>query len=159
MKSKPLPPLSELQQQLHYNGHTGEFTWIKAKKGRRAGSVAGSINSSGYRVIVVCGQWCKAHRLAWLMHYGDDPGHLDVDHINLDKADNRISNLRLATRSQNAANNRKWRGGAHQLPSGRWQASARTPDGGRYLGSHDTREKAVAVASAFRQNTYGAFAS
>ena len=124
-----------------------------------AGSVAGTINSNGYRVVVFAKQWVKAHRLAWLLFHGQDPVGHDIDHINWDKADNRISNLRLATRSQNSANNRKWRGGAFQLPSGRWQASARTPAGSRYLGAYDTKEEAAAVASAFRRHTYGEFAS
>jgi hypothetical protein len=159
---KPLPPLREIKQHLRYEPANGDLLWLADRPGRvvtPAGSIAGSINRNGYRVIVYGGRWLKAHRLAWLMFYGHDPGGRDIDHINQGKADNRIGNLRLATRSQNAANNKKWKGGAFQLPSGRWQASCRTPQGSRYLGSYDTREEAVVVASAFRQQTYGDFAS
>lgn len=159
---KPLPSLQEVRRHLRYEPSTGDLIWLADRPGRvarPAGSLAGSISSNGYCVVVYRRRWLRAHRLAWLLFYGNDPGNRDIDHINQDKADNRISNLRLATRSQNSANNKTWKGGAFRLPSGRWQASCRTPQGSRYLGSYDTREEAVAVASAFRQQTYGGFAS
>jgi len=159
---RPLPPLSELRRHLRYEPTTGDLIWLIDRPGRVSmppGSTAGSINKSGYRVVVYMGQWIKAHRLAWLLFHGQDPFGHDIDHVNRMKSDNRIGNLRLATRSQNAANNSRWKGGAVRLPSGRWQASCRTPNGSRYLGSYDTREEAAAIASAFRQQTYGGFAS
>lgn len=69
-------------------------------------SKVGSANSGGYLSIFVDGRLYLAHRLAWLYVYGEWP--IDkLDHINGDRADNRIANLRQATSQQNAANRRK----------------------------------------------------
>lgn len=46
----------------------------------------------------------KAHRLIWKLHHGVDPSHLEIDHINGIRTDNRIENLRLVTRKGNSAN-------------------------------------------------------
>jgi hypothetical protein len=93
-----------LKELLSYEPETGIFRW-KSSRGRvKAGDVAGcSKNSCGYVQIKVKGLSCKAHRLAWLFVYGDIPKE-EIDHINGIRADNRICNLRLATRAQNQRN-------------------------------------------------------
>ena len=97
----------ELKRILDYNPETGLFRW-KERVARRAqvGSVAGGTNCKGYRVIRINRKDYKAHRLAWLYMFGHFPEN-DTDHINGDKADNRIINLRKATRSENEANKGK----------------------------------------------------
>ena len=89
---------------LSYDSLTGEFRWKTARKnGRESGSVAGCLHHSGYFLISVDRIKFPCQRLAWLFHTGDWPnGH--IDHINMDKSDNRICNLREATHSQNAFN-------------------------------------------------------
>lgn len=71
---------------------------------RMGGDVVGWKNRNGYTYISTpFGKKVLAHRLAWLLHYGDWPVG-DVDHINRDRSDNRISNLRQLNRSQNLLN-------------------------------------------------------
>lgn len=94
-----------LKEQLIYNSETGIFTFNKNKGGMSIGSVAGYVQKDGYVAISINGVQYKAHRLAWLYIHGAFPiEHLD--HINLKKDDNRITNLRPATRSQNHMNRR-----------------------------------------------------
>lgn len=99
----------QLKELLDYDPETGIFTWKsgrsnKSKDGRGLWrSEAGWVTLKGYIAIEINGRQCMAHRLAWLYIHGMAP-YLQIDHVNLDKADNRISNLRLATQSQNQHN-------------------------------------------------------
>lgn len=63
---------------------------------------AGSLHKTGYRHVTWMGKFHKVHRLIFLMHHGYLPP--EVDHINGDRADNRIENLRAANRSENQCN-------------------------------------------------------
>jgi hypothetical protein len=91
---------------LDYDPNTGVFTWkVKTSSKAMPGNVAGWFDKDGYRCITVCGKKIKAHRLAWWWVSNEWPEKsLYIDHINRDKSDNRISNLRLATPSQSAMN-------------------------------------------------------
>jgi len=93
----------ELRNILSYDSATGLFTWLVSRGRAVAGDQAGSPNSRGYIHIKIFKVLYKAHRLAWLYMYGTWPLH-DIDHINRIKTDNRICNLRLATRSMNTQN-------------------------------------------------------
>lgn len=95
---------SRLRELLNYDSETGEFRWrVKPRNNRiKEGDVAGT-TSHGYRHINVDGRIYRAHRLAWLYTYGEWPKHC-LDHINLLRSDNRIANLREATRSENNRN-------------------------------------------------------
>lgn len=96
--------LAEMKRLLTYDPITGEFV-RKVSSGSRAsaGMTPGYIAQNGYRMISLLGKMHLAHRLAWLYIHGSmPPGRLD--HINRDRADNRISNLRIATAKQNGEN-------------------------------------------------------
>jgi hypothetical protein len=101
----PLPPIERLRAALSYNPHTGEIRWrIQPAARIQAGAIAGTINPSGYRYITFDGKPTAAHRIAWALHNGIDPYPLEIDHINLNKSDNTLCNLRPATGSQNCSN-------------------------------------------------------
>lgn len=102
--SKVRPTQARLKQALSYNPETGLFTWIEPKRGRTLFSVAGHVDkSTGYRDISLDDRSYHTAKLAWLYMFGEYPECV-VDHINHDKSDDRIVNLRLATASQNRAN-------------------------------------------------------
>lgn len=89
---------------LSYEPKTGHFYWKEDRGGfAKRGSRAGAVDANGYVNIRVRRRLYKAHRLAWLYIHGVWP-ELDIDHINGNKADNRLCNLRLATSAQNVAN-------------------------------------------------------
>ena len=105
MKAKPLPPLEELKEYLDYNPDTGIFTWIKQPVNTvEVGQEAGSKHSKGYIIIAFKNREYYAHRLGYYMYHGIDPLEKLVDHIDGDKINNKINNLRLATKSQNNMN-------------------------------------------------------
>ena len=84
-----------------YNG--SDLIWNVTKQRVQKGSIAGHINPYGYRVIGIDYGLYRAHRLVWLYHYGYFPEH-QIDHINRDKTDNRIGNLREVSQSCNLRN-------------------------------------------------------
>ena len=87
---------------LNYDCATGVFTW-KPRRGVKAGVPLGTDNGHGYKRITVLGKSYYAHRLAWLYMHGEIPD-CQIDHIDGNKANNSISNLRKATPSQNQHN-------------------------------------------------------
>ena len=135
---------------LAYDACTGIFTWKKTpRRGHvRAGDVAGTRKPDGYIAIGLLGALYKAHRLAWLMHYGSWPVH-EIDHLNAARSDNRIENLRDATPQINQQKRR--RSNKNNLASGmlgvypslkKWQAKIERDGKQRYLGTFDTAQLA-----------------
>lgn len=160
--------MEKLKNYLFYNARTGEFHWLHKRGKRKAGSVAGSLDSEGYVRICFEGKYYKAHRLAWFFTYGSVPKQLD--HINRNKADNRVENLRPCNDQQNQANSGPmpsntsgYRGIYYEPERAKWVARARitTPDGKRvrkHLGRFDTAEEAAKAYDKFRGTRYGEFA-
>ena len=92
---------------LSYDSTSGVFTWTKNKGRIVAGAVAGhKAKRAGYYYIKFNQQIMAVHRLAWYFVYGHPP-ECHIDHINGDKADNRIVNLRDVDRLYNAQNLKK----------------------------------------------------
>lgn len=146
--------LERLHQALSYDPLSGQFRW-KVGRGKRfkAGDLAGSVNSNGYIAICIDGHRHYAHRLAWFHCFGKWPeGNLQVDHINGIKSDNRLSNLRPVTPSQNKQNTHKPRrdnasgfaGVKFNKACGKFEANIRIPGqrNKKYLGLFQTPEEA-----------------
>ncbi len=148
-----------LRELLHYNPDTGEFVWLEGRSTVTAGMVAGSNDHKGYWRMQIDGRVYRAHRLAWLYMTGQWPDGL-IDHRDRDRTNNRFSNLRKATPSQNAANGRARRTGlkgAHRN-RGRWEAKVRKNGKAIYLGSFATEAEAHAAYLLGAREHFGEFA-
>lgn len=140
----------ELKSLLMYDPATGVFIWRVTRSPKVVkGSVAGSVNNEGYHHIKFNNVNYKAHRLAWLYMYGVWPSD-GIDHINRVRNDNRIENLRLATKTQNGqnrsiskANTSGVTGVTWYKKSQRWRAQIRVDMQHIYLGTYDTIEDAA----------------
>lgn len=137
----------ELKNQLKYNHETGIFKWIVSNSNRvKVGQEAGYLGPDGYKYIRINNILFRAHRLAWLYVNGSMPS-IFIDHINGNRSDNRISNLRLATHSQNLLNTNKK---SHNTSGykgvsfykGKWVAECRSNHVRKYLGRFETAEEA-----------------
>jgi hypothetical protein len=97
--------LEHVREVLAYCPDTGALAWRVDRSIRvLAGMLAGTRNCDGYTQVQIGSRRFYAHRLAWYLHHGQDPGDLQVDHINRDRSDNRICNLRLVTDRGNKLN-------------------------------------------------------
>ena len=82
---------------------SGHLYWRETGSGRRKGLPAGSLTSQGYVEVRIGAGKYKAHRLIWAHATGSWPDVL-IDHKDGDRANNRLSNLRQATRIENGRN-------------------------------------------------------
>lgn len=143
-----------------YNPETGDFFWKIAGKGRSLDKPAGSMHRLGYRKLFHDGVYYQGHRVAWYLVHGEWPPH-QIDHIDGNPANNRLSNLRLATQAENSRNRRG--SGASGIKGTYWfqnKWNARIIAHGKriYLGGFPTQEQA---ANAYREAAlkhFGAFA-
>ncbi len=144
-----------LREMLDYCPETGVFRW-RVSNSRRAvaGAMAGAVSeksATAYLRIAIEGRRYYAHHLAWLHVHGVWPKHR-LDHINTDRMDNRIANLREATAAENPQNQRRAHShnkagllGVSETPSGRYAASIKAGGKRRYLGRYATPEEAHAA--------------
>lgn len=107
-----LSSFSDFDAILKYEPGTGALIW---KTGSRAGlPMSGA--SPGYLTVNYCDHSYRAHRVAWLLHYGAWPVD-ELDHINGNRSDNRICNLRDVTHSQNQMNQKCHRAQKSSIPA------------------------------------------
>ncbi len=127
VRPKSIGRLSDL---LHYDAYSGDLFWKERSPDgngfneKYAGQKAGGLNPFGYRLVRIDGVKLMCHRVVWAMAYGEWP-EKTIDHINGNRSDNRLQNLRLADWSQNCTNRRPLSSSGYKgvcKMRGRWQA-------------------------------------
>lgn len=164
-----LPDADVLKDLIHYDSESGSLTWkcrdakyfnpserfgaqqlANMWNGKCAGKPAFSrLTANGYLAGCVFGQMNLAHRVVWKMVYGDEPE--SIDHINGDKANNSIANLRRATpleqsRNQKVySNNISGHSGVTFTARGKWKAQIHVRGRNVYLGCYTDKDEAISV--------------
>lgn len=157
--------IAELRTAIEYDPVTGALTWgqgayYNVKAGQRVGW------SRDYVRLRFRGSNLTGHRVAWALHYGEWPEG-QIDHINGNRLDNRISNLRLSTATQNQANARKRADSTTGLKGVAFRPGRRLPFIARikvrgeqvWLGSYATAEEAHEAYCRAAEHTHGEFAN
>lgn len=141
---------ARLRELLSYDPLTGAFVWTRPQARRlKPGASAGCRHSiKGYFYIKIDGRSFMAHRLAWLYVHGEWPAD-QVDHVDRNRANNRITNLRVVTGAENAHNRTPQTGGSSAYTGvsfhkriGKWQSSIRAGDRLHHLGYFEREEDA-----------------
>lgn len=146
--------LEKAKEVLSYNPETGDFLRKPTYRGFKEGEKAGTKDKDDYVKIKFYGYVERGHRLAWGFYYGEMlPSSIKIDHINGDKSDNRIINLRIANDHENARNKKTMKNNklgikGVDIVRGKFRAQISFNRKKKHLGYFDTIEKA---ASAYRE--------
>lgn len=131
---------------VNYNPKTGEFKYI------HTGKPANKVSANGYIRVSIEGKRYQAHRLAWIIVNGSIPEDMQIDHINHDRTDNRISNLRIATALENrrnrelqANNSTGVNGVSVDARTGRYEVHVKVKGKKIWLGTYNTMPEAKAA--------------
>jgi hypothetical protein len=138
----------------------GDLYWSDLANQKVRGKLAGSVNEKGYRKIEVNGKKYGAHQIVFALHHGYIPDCLD--HINGIKDDNRIENLRPATKSQNGYNRAGFsdsKNVTYRKDSKSWRGMMQVDGKCRSFGSYKDKELAELVAHEARIKHHGEFAN
>ena len=154
----------ELKDILRYNEKTGIFTWVNSKSGVSKNMAAGTKTYSKYIRIIINKKSYFAHRLAWLYVYGYFPSY--IDHINTDKSDNRLCNLREATNSENQCNKKLTKNNTSGVKGvswfardNNWRARIQFNGSNFHLGYFDTLNEAKNAVDKARLKLHGEFSN
>jgi len=156
---------AQLKELLDYDPETGVFRWKVAKGTKRKLSIAGTPTTSGHIHIAIDRKKYFAHRLVFLYMYGSLPTDC-TDHINGIGSDNRLANLRLATRAENSRNCRKpknnksgVKGVYWNKKDRKWRAAFKINNREFHIGSFDSLIDAENAIKISRDEAHGEFSN
>jgi len=165
MPTKAMPSKEVILQKLSFDPTNGVFYHLKSEKRSKRGSVAGTKQKNGYRILKINKKSYGAHRVAWFLFTGIDPIGKEVDHVNRDPSDNRPSNLRLVNKSQNQCNSKirkdntsGERGVYWYAPRKKWQVSVRLNGKDYFGGRFSCFKEAQESAKKLRLKIHGEYA-
>ncbi len=153
---------------LDYDPIKGVLRWkkrpdISTRADRKNGHVAGFKNKDGHLVIQIQKRRYPAHRLIWVLVYGHWPNN-DIDHIDGNRSNNKLANLRAATRRENLRNMGKkpfnksgYKWVSWHKPTNKWVAQVRNNKTNVYLGVFNSPQKAHKRACGYARQIHGIF--
>src|SRR5215217_8382237 len=150
--------LEKIKSDLSYDPETGLLKWQNHKKKYLVGELAFMAeNNEGYRQGVYLGNQYKAHRLIWFIYYGSWPKG-QIDHINGNKSDNRIINLRDVSAKENRRNSKRqsnntsgYSGVYFENSMNKWRSVIYIDRKRKHIGYSDTAEEAAILRKAAEQ--------
>ena len=151
-------------QYFYYKG--GKLYWDTQPVNNRVkiGDLAGYITAKGYIRVSVNGKEYFAHRIIWEMHHGLIPDGMFIDHIDGDRINNLLENLRLTDQRGNSTNSQLYKSnnsgykGVSKSPSGNYTAKIRVDNKLKHLGTFSTPEEAARAYDEMAVNIHGEFA-
>lgn len=156
MRNRTLLDRQKLEERFDFDTENGVIRYRISIKGIKAGDAAGVRRADGYVRVKIEGRAYFAHRLIYFMATGKQPEYLD--HINGDKSDNRIENLREATNSQNMCNHQKRQPVGVFLRGRKWHGRVMKDYKTYRIQPSESRETAEMLLSELRDNLHGEFA-
>ena len=156
--------ITDIKEAFFYDPETGEITNKYSRSMVKANSVSGFIDPRGYVRISFHNREIYGHRLAWAIYYGEWPTH-SLDHVDLNKSNNRIANLRKATMSENLRNiatpihnTSGFKGVYWHKRASKWAARIKHNQKDIHLGLFKEIHDAVACVTEARNKIHGVFA-
>jgi hypothetical protein len=156
-EAQPLPPIDELRRRLAYRSD-GVLIWKRPAASRaKPGNKAGNLNSKGYLQLKFNGRSLSCHRIVWAILKREDPQKFPLDHINGDRLDNRIENLRKVTNRQNQWNQKGAKGYCFDKHKKKWKAAIALNGKTKNLGHFDTKQQAREAYLRAKEKLHGEF--
>ena len=158
MADRDLPSVEYLRQRLRYDPETGKLYWRRGTKQRHAHrdgvEAFTAVRNTGYKHGRVDDRAYQAHRVIWAMEYGEWPTG-QIDHIDHDRTNNRLANLRIVSHQENHRNTSRRKnntsgamGVSWYKAGGKWTAYIMVDRRKQHLGYFDSLEDAVAARKA-----------